>query len=649
MEGPRPPCGFLYPTVDQILVPWLALRQGRILLPAFRGYWRLTEMKMRRCEITPGTPTHYLPFELQEGIGMRVRRRQAEQVRETLQETGLVIWTESDIWLPTQLDRLPWVDHDAYAAMREDVAQKLRRVPLPRSMMRWTIREGSQSLIGTTLSVALRCLRYNGKTKQLRYAGGVSALWIANVCGFSERTAYRGLETLEAMGFLRTAQWQPQWHKEQAGLWRVVTRDWTPPQQRPRRPHQRSLSLPTPAAEPGEDECTKLSPQTCTNLAVVEDSNHNKDMDLRTTSVPQPLRGDKHHSEHTPDVAQSPVAPLVDALPSTPAVSGVCPDEMKQKQTSTRPPALNVRDAPAAPRPDDHTAAEVFEARYRALPADRQAALREEAAARLVQKGYHPDYLTTMLILPEVCHLLAAQVGCAVAPVPLASAVRPPPSPPPEEPTPTPPPHPRPAAPTLRHILLEDLEDLVRLLVLFAQAIEHGLIGKAPADRLTFVAMAVHALRVGVDNPCGLFRTLLHDTKLRIVLSDADDHAARVRLNAHDFGIDPQRRAPPPAEASEPPILSDDARFVDLARRVLGQDGWRGDPFIAVKMRYPAWTRERWDQAVCALDQHQRVRKANRLLPIEDMDMEEHRWPSLGPSEAASCPACGEEGPACAC
>ncbi len=266
-----------------------------------------------------------------------------------------------------------------------------------------------------------------------------------------------------------------------------------------------------------------------------------------------------------------------------------------------------------------------------------------------MQKGYHPDYLTTMLILPEVCHLLAAQAGCAVAPVPLASAVSPPLSLPPEGPTPTPPPHPRPAAPTLRHILLEDLEDLVRLLVLFAQAIEHGLIGKAPADRLTFVAMAVHALRVGVDNPCGLFRTLLHDTKLRIVLSDADDHAARVRLNAHDFGIDPQRRAPPPAEASEPPILSDDARFVDLARRVLGQDGWRGDPFIAVKMRYPAWTRERWDQAVCALDQHQRVRKANRLVPIEDIDMEEHRWTSLGPSDAASCPACGEEGPTCAC
>lgn len=118
------------------------------------------------------TLTHYPPFELQEGIGTRVRRRQAEQVRERLQETGLVLWTEQDIWLPTHLDRLPWVDQEVYAAMRAKVAKKLQRVPIHRSVMRWVIREASKSVIGTTLSVALRCLRYNGKTKALRYAGG---------------------------------------------------------------------------------------------------------------------------------------------------------------------------------------------------------------------------------------------------------------------------------------------------------------------------------------------------------------------------------------------------------------------------------------------------------------------------------------------
>jgi len=74
---------------------------------------------------------------------------------------------------------------------------------------------------------------------------------------------------------------------------------------------------------------------------------------------------------------------------------------------------MDMLKATAAALPDDHTAAEAFEAMYRTLPADRQAALRDEAVASLVQKGYHRDYLT-MLILPEVCHLLAAQAGCSV-------------------------------------------------------------------------------------------------------------------------------------------------------------------------------------------------------------------------------------------
>jgi hypothetical protein len=183
--------------------------------------------------------------------------------------------------------------------------------------------------------------------------------------------------------------------------------------------------------------------------------------------------------------------------------------------------------------------------------------------------------------------------------------------------------------------------------MLLDQAWREGLIGKTAPDRLTFEAMAVHALRVGKDNPCGLFVSLLHDEKLRLYLTDADDETARVRLNAHAYGIDPQRQAPPPPEASAPPALSEDARFVDLARRVLGQDGWRGDPFIAVKMQYPEWTRARWDTAVCELEQHQRIRKTNRLVSVEELGME--AWQASPFPEDLECVECGEDGPACVC
>ena len=37
----------------------------------------------------------------------------------------------------------------------------------------------------------------------------------------------------------------------------------------------------------------------------------------------------------------------------------------------------------------------------------------------------------------------------------------------------------------------------------------------------------------------------------------------------------------------------------------------------------------RWDQAAAELEQHQRVRKANRLTPIADLDLEGNQWAAL--------------------
>jgi len=55
--------------------------------------------------------------------------------------------------------------------------------------------------------------------------------------------------------------------------------------------------------------------------------------------------------------------------------------------------------------------------------------------------------------------------------------------------------------------------------------------------------------------------------------------------------------------------LSDDARFVLLAPQVLRQAGWRGEPFLGMKLHDPTWTRERWEQAQAELTQW-RVRQA---------------------------------------
>src|SRR5205823_1970722 len=104
-------------------------------------------------------------------------------------------------------------------------------------------------------------------------------------------------------------------------------------------------------------------------------------------------------------------------------------------------------------------------------------------------------------------------------------------------------------APTLRHIVPEDLQDTARLLLLFEQAYQEGLIGKSESERLTFVSLAEHARVVGAQNPCGLFAELLRRERWHFI-TEHDEDAAYARLKAHFYGIRSQRQCLP-----QPPAL----------------------------------------------------------------------------------------------
>jgi hypothetical protein len=145
----------------------------------------------------------------------------------------------------------------------------------------------------------------------------------------------------------------------------------------------------------------------------------------------------------------------------------------------------------------------------------------------------------------------------------------------------------------------EDLGDLARLEALRQQAIARGWLRRCEADQLNFVAVAVHARRVG-DNPCALFVVLVRDQHWA-VLTQEDEDRARTLLREHATGPRRQAATVPAPERT----LSDDARFVRLAMQVLRQAGWLGDPFLPVKRQYPAWTRARWEAAQAELAQWQ--------------------------------------------
>src|SRR5205823_1516148 len=101
------------------------------------------------------------------------------------------------------------------------------------------------------------------------------------------------------------------------------------------------------------------------------------------------------------------------------------------------------------------------------------------------------------------------------------------------------------------------------------------------AAQLTLVAVAVHARRVGQE-PCRLFVALLRDQRWEVI-TQADEDQARALLRAYRDG--PLRRH---TAASCTPVpdaaLSDDARFALRAQQVLRQAGWRGEPFLGVKL-----------------------------------------------------------------
>ena len=136
--------------------------------------------------------------------------------------------------------------------------------------------------------------------------------------------------------------------------------------------------------------------------------------------------------------------------------------------------------------------------------------------------------------------------------------------------------------PTLRNVILADLGDVARLLALHQHAIARGWLQGGEAAQLNVVAAAVHARRVG-EMPCRLFVALLRDQRWEVITQEDEDQARRL-LREHRDGPAPRTRAP----ATAPEVsLSDDARFVLRAEHVLRQVGWRGDPFLGVKLVDP--------------------------------------------------------------
>ncbi len=449
----KPAGGFALLPVDQLLLPWHAYQHGLLTPMVLRGYLASREMPERRCELAPGTRVHYRARELQELLGPAVRRSQATAVIEALEASGLVAWTEPAIRLITQPTDLQGLDPSAYAAMRAHVHPLLYRVPVPRRMLRYLAREGSPGLIATTLGVVLQCVRYFRKDKQCRSGGTLSVAWLVDCFGLAERTAYRSLATLAALGWLATVPPPPEF-RHLDGPWRVVNLAWDlPPAERlparaaPRRRRPVQLALFPLAGIAANDTRPPGSAQASGGDTPAPEDAAASAPPAGVTDSPEPPAGEEAPAASTPDAAairaliaaslqaaaaqraahagesedgavgtvpadQAAAGGRVDAPPCAPADAvsqasqAAAIVEACEALVGTATAAL---EAPAAQPASG--AAEDLEARYTALPAADQEALWAQARAHLLQRGTPPAFLIKPVVLSEVYRRLAKQGG----------------------------------------------------------------------------------------------------------------------------------------------------------------------------------------------------------------------------------------------
>ena len=163
-------------------------------------------------------------------------------------------------------------------------------------------------------------------------------------------------------------------------------------------------------------------------------------------------------------------------------------------------------------------------------------------------------------------------------------------------------------------VTAQDLKDPKRLMRLYEQAVERGLVSKTEPDRLKFFSAAQYVYRTKSQKPPALFHWIVANNKWDRVRG-ADEDRASQQVKQQLYG--PSRRASKRGSATrrdghERLALSADARLAATVNRRLASVGYKGDPYDALKRQKPAFTRERWDKALLELSEAQAKRQKSR-------------------------------------
>ena len=163
--------------------------------------------------------------------------------------------------------------------------------------------------------------------------------------------------------------------------------------------------------------------------------------------------------------------------------------------------------------------------------------------------------------------------------------------------------------PSIREIRASDLASTERLLELYEQAVRLGLIGGSEAGRLAFFSLAERARSRG-HRAGALFFWLLRERKFSYITQHDEDEASRrirelmngpsVQTGQQQWGRAGQDAHPEPQQERE---FTDDERVAIACIRAANKSRTQDGFYFARAGK--GWTRDRWDEAVRAIEERE--------------------------------------------
>lgn len=481
----KPDGGFVFLPVPQLCAVWCAYRHGLLHWLDVRVWCALHELVARRCQCRPSATPCFTQAEL---IPLLGHHRGITAAVQRLTTIGFVTWQHEAIGFG-----LPQMSATVQAEIDTMLARMPRRrcdLPVPRRVLRFLAGGCRRSLFATVCGHLVACLAYG--QGQCRSGGYCKAAWIAATFGLSLRSVKAARRHLFAIDLLHTVP-TSYLVRNRLGLKIVINLHWAGP-------HVTACSANHVYECDNEKTCTEPEDNITTTLPEPETSHeHQRPTFVMLPTLPSPSASVRHETAQ-PGAAQLMIG--------------------QQHHTPTRCNAQQKR-APSTPR-DAHEPAPLMSAQ--------KLFCEEEKNQKLAGSG-SAGRLSTLVQQARNDIRAGRLPRCEEVRIePLAVSVR-------AQPPPTAEPEPVTQPPTLRHITLQDLRDMGRLLRLYEQARETGWIGSAEADRLTFVAVAQHVLLYRPQNPGGLFHRLVTKRLFHYVTQEDEDQAlARLKVYDREHG-----------------------------------------------------------------------------------------------------------------